>query len=431
MDSAKVTVNPNPVSNFSYTDVCQGDSSVFTDKSTIANAYNWSFGDGKTSTLSNPKHLYASNGSYTVFLKVISKDGCTNSSSQKISINNCVWPGDANDDKQVDMNDFLAIGHAFGTKGHLRPSASSSWTGQPAPDWDSVFASGVNYKHADCNGDSIINYSDTVAISDNYGKTHSKSNVLNQGSSSDPSFTIKSIYDTIYAGDTLKAIFSTGSVSNKVQNIYAMLFSLGLNPAVFDINRVRIEMNPSFLGTINTDMMAMKINNVSSGLVDIGLTRINQVNVSGYGSFATLYVPVKTTLPTNTLKSAVGIYDNAQLSYSGKNIPLYFSSDSFVVKQDRSGINNVISGNLSDINVYPNPFQNSTIIEYRLKQKSNVQIGLYDMTGKQIDVISTGIQVAGTYQMEMNASKYHLTTGIYELRIMTEDGYVSRHIVKL
>ncbi len=430
--SKKIRILSRPNVSFKVTEVCPGDSTPFAYTGVDSGStFLWSFGDKETSGLKNPNHLYPGIGAYNASLKLTNISGCADSASQKLIISPCVWPGDANDDKKVDMNDFLAIGVAFGTKGHPRPSASISWTGQPSPDWDSVFSSGVNYKHADCNGDSIVNYSDTVAISKNYGKTHPKSNVLNQGSITDPPFLIKSTTDTIYAGDTLKAVFSSGSATNKVQNIYGLLFSLGLNPLIFDLNNASIEIDPSFLGTRNIDLMGMKINDISTGLLDVGFTRTSHTNASGFGSFATLYVPVKSMLPQKKSKAAIGIYNNVQISYRGKNVPFYFSSDSFVVLQNKSGIENIIPDQLSDLNIFPNPFQNSTEIQYSISRISRVQIGLYDMTGKQIAIISNETQIPGTYRSEINAVKYHLITGIYQLRFMTDDGYVSRHIVKL
>jgi len=44
-----------------------------------AQIYNWSFGDGTTSTLSNPMHSYASLNYYNVCLSVTGSNSCTNS----------------------------------------------------------------------------------------------------------------------------------------------------------------------------------------------------------------------------------------------------------------------------------------------------------------------------------------------------------------
>lgn len=65
-----IVVYPTPRPSFTankYT-VCIGDSLRLTNLSDSATAYLWKFGDGRTSTLANPTHIYISPGNYTVTL---------------------------------------------------------------------------------------------------------------------------------------------------------------------------------------------------------------------------------------------------------------------------------------------------------------------------------------------------------------------------
>jgi len=57
----------DPFADFNY--YTSGDNQItFTNTSLNATLYNWDFGDGDTSTLANPTHLYSTIGSYTVTL---------------------------------------------------------------------------------------------------------------------------------------------------------------------------------------------------------------------------------------------------------------------------------------------------------------------------------------------------------------------------
>ena len=56
--------------NVDFTDNSTGLSVQFTDSSTGALSWFWDFGDGNTSTLQNPTHIYATNGTYDVKLYV-------------------------------------------------------------------------------------------------------------------------------------------------------------------------------------------------------------------------------------------------------------------------------------------------------------------------------------------------------------------------
>ena len=51
-------------------------------------SWNWSFGDGSNSTLQNPSHTYATDGSYTVSLTI--SDGITSKTETKNTIY-CCW----------------------------------------------------------------------------------------------------------------------------------------------------------------------------------------------------------------------------------------------------------------------------------------------------------------------------------------------------
>lgn len=89
--SKTVTVNPLPVTNFSYSNNCLGTAVVFTNSSTVSvgiiTGYNWNFGDGTGSTLQNPLHNYTSPGTYTVILQATTAGGCVKSKSKNITIN--------------------------------------------------------------------------------------------------------------------------------------------------------------------------------------------------------------------------------------------------------------------------------------------------------------------------------------------------------
>lgn len=134
IDSAILSVSAAPHASFSYTSTCPNDSIPFSNSSTSATSVSWDFGDGSTSTLSNPQHLYAATGTYLVKLKAYGSSGCNDSATTSVSVSACVWPGDANNDKTVDMSDLLAIGIGYGVTGPARPSANITWSGQPAAD---------------------------------------------------------------------------------------------------------------------------------------------------------------------------------------------------------------------------------------------------------------------------------------------------------
>lgn len=85
-----VNVNFIPVPAFTYINACYYDSIVFTNNSTVtsANIQNsqWFFGDGQNSILTNPSHLYGICGDKFVTLVVTSDSGCTNTTTEMVSV---------------------------------------------------------------------------------------------------------------------------------------------------------------------------------------------------------------------------------------------------------------------------------------------------------------------------------------------------------
>jgi PKD repeat protein len=79
--SITVSVNPAPTVNFasSVTQACDSATVQFTNTSSGAISYSWTFGDGATSSSSNPSHIYTSPGSYTVMLTANASGGCSTS----------------------------------------------------------------------------------------------------------------------------------------------------------------------------------------------------------------------------------------------------------------------------------------------------------------------------------------------------------------
>ncbi len=73
-----------PVADYVSIDTlsCPGKPVIFQSLSTGPNlTYAWTFGDGGTSTLANPVHVYSADGTYTVNLTITDQYGCTDSKS--------------------------------------------------------------------------------------------------------------------------------------------------------------------------------------------------------------------------------------------------------------------------------------------------------------------------------------------------------------
>jgi len=66
---------------------------------------------------------------------------------------------------------MFVVGLYFGETGPARDSISNLWMGHNCADWAGTQYNGMNYKHADCNGNGTVGFEDTVAVNTNYGLT--------------------------------------------------------------------------------------------------------------------------------------------------------------------------------------------------------------------------------------------------------------------
>jgi PKD repeat protein len=86
-----ITVNTPPVAAFivkpdSVINIPDYKFSFYDNTSGSVKAWQWNFGDGKTSALQNPEHTYSDTGRYNVTLAVTSLQGCISTVSHKVRI---------------------------------------------------------------------------------------------------------------------------------------------------------------------------------------------------------------------------------------------------------------------------------------------------------------------------------------------------------
>jgi gliding motility-associated-like protein len=81
-----ITIKSLPIADFIYDPIIPVANMpvTFTNKSQNAVSYVWSFGDGTTSTIVHPQHLYKRTGTYTVCLEATSVDGCRDTICKKV-----------------------------------------------------------------------------------------------------------------------------------------------------------------------------------------------------------------------------------------------------------------------------------------------------------------------------------------------------------
>lgn len=131
-----VYLSPKPVADFTFSAMCSSVPVPFTDLSTISSGtisnWQWYFGDGGTSTLQNPTHLYAFGGTFNVTLIVTSAAGCSTVITKPVTI----YPSplaNAGPDKSFCAGGAATLNGSGGITFSWSPATGLSSTGVPNP----------------------------------------------------------------------------------------------------------------------------------------------------------------------------------------------------------------------------------------------------------------------------------------------------------
>lgn len=203
-----------------------------------------------------------------------------------------VWPGDANRDNIANHLDLLNLGIAWGEDGPQRTLPGSRWTGVPASPWGSRFSDAADsgdFKHADCNGDGVINEEDIAVIRKNYNLRHGKvaDAIALPATDIDPPVFFEvpesqGLPDSGYFNIPIVL----GSEAQPLSDIYGVAFTIEFDPKVINPNDVDITYPTSWLGEPGVNLQSITYKYIGAGKIEIAITRTDQNEVSGYGPVA-------------------------------------------------------------------------------------------------------------------------------------------------
>ncbi|MBC7865448.1 MAG: T9SS type A sorting domain-containing protein [Bacteroidia bacterium] len=336
-----------------------------------------------------------------------------------INNNSDVWPGDANGDGIANNVDLLNVGIAFGTTDVMRAGASSSWTGQFCADWALSFITGLNYKHADCDGDGTVGYADTNAISANYNQTHVLKLAQNvQASVTDPTLTVNFPTGAYPMGSPVTIPISLGSSSVPATNFYGIAFTVNYPTNAFDGNSMDVDFTNSFMGMVGTNTVEIHKNFAANGSIDVAVSLTNHINMTGFGNVCELNAITIDNVSgkmNTTITEYITISNVTFIDKDGNPIAINTQKDSITINT-AAGLNE--SKDQSSLKLYPNPAK-EMINLVSIVTIEEVQI--MDLTGRIVLKAKPGTT---TTQLTTE----NLERGFYIARIKTAKGVEDRRI---
>lgn len=345
----------------------------------------------------------------------------------------CVWPGDADNNQAVNHHDLLYIGLAYGASGPVRSGASLTWNGQDAAAWqESSAVRQVNFKNIDTNGDGLINAADTLALVQNWGQVinpardnpfHAPLESNNPGQNA----LISLQTDTLYPGDAVHLPLSLGSQGTPLEDIYGLAFSISYDPDVVKDN-IRFAPTPSWFGDEGNYLCIQK-NFPRQGRLDVAITRTDGIPVSGWGEIGNVFIIIEDNI--------FNLPDPLQDSI--KNSQLFFSAISSADQLETPKELGAVTANLvikktplvrtqtpesGNVILLPNPAQQYLTI--RSTDTNILEVSVLRADGNLQDIWQPEIPIR-----ELTRNLNHLPDGTYLVKILTEHGWVIKKLVIL
>ncbi len=360
------------------------------------------------------------------FLVLQAKDNNCHSVSYGylIYINQCtadsVWAGDANADFTVNNYDVLNIGIGNGTTGIVRPGATTNWVAEYCTNWSSNFMSGINYKHADCNGDGSIDALDMNPVSLNYGQIHLKKENIGQYKTAglpDLYFDLTGIIVT--PGSTIQVPVMLGTGSAMMNNVYGLAGHFSVSNSLSA--PLSFSNSPSWLGNVTNSFLFQK--NINSNDIAFTIVRSNQTNVNGSGQIGTLTIPIDiTAIPNSDL--ALYFSDLKMIMNDGSEITDYNVINDTLKIVSPNDVTSIYSSN--NIELYPNPVNDYLTVKLNAMTTETISVSIADMLGNI--VLQKEIKLNGEKEFKLNTAM--LSKGTYSLQLISSAESYSAKLTK-
>jgi hypothetical protein len=313
-----------------------------------------------------------------------------------------VWPGDTDEDGIANVKDLLNIGVAFGFSGPPRGNATAGWIGQAGLPWDQNFADGLNYKHADCDGDGQVTISDTTAIIANYGQTHYKTHQAFANGGIPLYFDVP---QSVSAGDTIEINVRLGDAANPALDVYGVSFEMDLNPNLVQTATATGTLSGTWLGTPGSDLIDLDYND---GDYAWAIVRTDHQDVFGNGRIGGVSIVMVDDLTGTIPSDSLFVVSQADLVNK--------QGESLGVSPQLIPVSTLGPG----LKVGPNPAMGEFTIG--LDTLVAEEVVIYDQSG-QARMVKTG-PVSG--QMKVDAADFR--PGLYLIRVRLRNGLLTRKI---
>jgi len=315
---------------------------------------------------------------------------------------------DTNFDNVVDNFDLANISLIFGAVGPPRQVMGIEFTAKTAPDWEGQFSDGLNFKHADCNGDGIINEADVEAIRNNYFFSHGDRPIklaTNEAENAPILFVDFPELSVNQEGETITSPIIFGG-NDLPATAYGLAFTVVFDPDL--LKNGTVVFTDNWLGTTADDLLIVNQNISSSGLIEVAIGKKNTMNSIGDGPIGNLIVIIDNIEAYNG--GNISLENVRVLDEKGTSLAVHAPPTEIIINQTTS--NYTLVKESTAIHIYPNPVKKWLNLEFSLTEKIEA-IHIRNISGQLVQsltanpmlTIPTGALVDGIYFLEVQTDK--------------------------
>ena len=339
---------------------------------------------------------------YEVIYNWTAIDECGNLSTEFHTVDvtgGMIWPGDTDSNKVVNNFDVFNIGFAYGQTGPTRMSPTLDFLPQYAAPWSRNGLDNVNFRHADTDGNGVVDEQDILAVNVNYDLTH---NLQEQGDTRE-SFDVNFVYETVTDDNWVHVDILLGNTAEPIDGFYGAGFIIEYDQNMVVPNTAHVDFSDSWTGTFFNDFVALQKDFYDEGRLDVGLVRTNQQGIDGSGKIGSFrfQLPEGVEFTPFTLTAREGEGVRADKS------PYELETVEVVVTNVKDALP------LSAIQAFPNPVKTELFLNIPTEFEVT-EIQLFGTNGQMVkQYTDTAIRT-----LEVSA----LPTGLYYLRVLTTEG---------
>ncbi|WP_373550720.1 T9SS type A sorting domain-containing protein [Haliscomenobacter sp.] len=331
----------------------------------------------------------------------------------QIMLRTAVWPGDVDNNGQVDQYDMLALGLEIGqSTTKPRPNASIEWTPQTFVSQSSN-QDAVLRPYWDTDGNALIDLNDTLAIHQNWGKTVPNRKIRTRPQVDSFALPLMLNMDTLSNRREIELPIVLGSAEAPARNAYGLAFSLNYGPGIGKMARISADFSRSFFRRDKRPLLTYVRNDTAQNKLHLVISRLQRRAITGYGEIARVKLTVEDLIFIEPFLKNLNIDPQSivLIDRNNKPIPVAPGSEEIRVISD---VEHLINNAVIDqkVKIYPTPC--SDVLHVQSDQLSIENLKIFSQDGKLIQQFSTFTQ------KQIDTSRW--PSGTYQLQIETGEG---------